>query len=237
MNLLLVSPTFPRLDFLPSTTKLTSPVLPPAAPDTPDYLSPEALRRQLQTLTYFLADDGIFPTSRADLNLSRELTLDYLAEVGSNFVAPKEDLDWQEYIETNYPLVVFSKSYCPYSKKAKVLLQSVKPLEPAFVTEVDLRRTCPLLLTSRPHSIRNSDRLTRAFLSFYLRSSLPAADADTIKYLLTHLTGRSTFPNVILDFKPLGGGDDIELLHAEGGLVKVLKEGGVKFGKVRLGPW
>jgi hypothetical protein len=58
-----------------------------------------------------------------------------------------------------------------------------------------------------------------------------AADADTIKYVLGRLTDRSTFPNVILAFEPLGGGDDVELLHAEGGLARKLREGGVKFGK------
>ncbi|KAG9073778.1 hypothetical protein FRC06_011159, partial [Ceratobasidium sp. 370] len=37
------------------------------------------------------------------------------------------------------PVVVFSKTYCPYSKRAKSLLASMHLEPPAFVVEVDLR--------------------------------------------------------------------------------------------------
>ncbi|KAI8381296.1 thioredoxin-like protein, partial [Radiomyces spectabilis] len=37
------------------------------------------------------------------------------------------------------PLVVFSKTYCPYSKKAKAILDSFTLKEPYKVVEVDLR--------------------------------------------------------------------------------------------------
>lgn len=40
---------------------------------------------------------------------------------------------------------------------------------------------------------------------------------------------------MILAFEPLGGGDDVELLHAEGGLARKLRDGGVKLAKARAG--
>jgi len=91
-------------------------------------------------------------------------------------------------LQTNSPLVVFSKSYCPYSKRAKSLIQTYA-LEPApRVVEVDLRE-----------------------------------DGDLLKVILTRLTKHSTFPNVILRGRSLGGADDLQALH-EGGKLKELFE-------------
>jgi len=52
------------------------------------------------------------------------------------------DEDWPKHVkvlEERYPLVVFSKSYCPFSKKAKLLLESYDLSPPPKVVEVDLR--------------------------------------------------------------------------------------------------
>ena len=40
------------------------------------------------------------------------------------------------------PLVVFSKTTCPYSMRAKALLSSLSLQPPPYVVEVDLRRAC-----------------------------------------------------------------------------------------------
>jgi glutaredoxin len=50
------------------------------------------------------------------------------------------------------------------------------------------------------------------------RRWLVADDGDFIKALLTRLTGRSTFPNVILHGKSIGGSDDISEMHKDGRL-------------------
>ncbi|KAK7005989.1 glutaredoxin domain protein [Favolaschia claudopus] len=58
------------------------------------------------------------------------------------YAAGKEDLDWKERVEelnTRYPVVVFSKSYCPYSKRAKDLLAAYDVSPPPKIIEVDLR--------------------------------------------------------------------------------------------------
>jgi len=92
-----------------------------------------------------------------------------------------------------YPLVVFSKSYCPYSKRAKKLLETYDLLPAPKVIEVDLR-----------------------------------ADSAHIKTLLIRLTHRSTFPNVILHGRSIGGSDELIRLHEEGRLRDMLEKAGVQ---------
>jgi len=46
--------------------------------------------------------------------------------------------------------------------------------------------------------------------------------------VLTRLTGRSTFPNVILRGKSIGGADDIGAMHKEGQLHQVFEKAGLK---------
>lgn len=45
-----------------------------------------------------------------------------------------------------------------------------------------------------------------------------------IQSLLQLLTGRRTVPNVIVDLDPIGGSDDVELLHSEGGLKELFND-------------
>ncbi|KIK98487.1 hypothetical protein PAXRUDRAFT_823847 [Paxillus rubicundulus Ve08.2h10] len=103
---------------------------------------------------------------------------------------------WEDRINRlteQHPLVVFSKSYCPYSKRAKKLLENYKLSPAPTIIEVDLR-----------------------------------ADSSHIKTLLTRLTDRSTFPNVILHGRSLGGSDELVRMHEEGQLGDVLESGGLK---------
>lgn len=53
-------------------------------------------------------------------------------------------------------------------------------------------------------------------------------DGDLLKLALGRLTSHSTFPNVILHGKSLGGADNVQALHDEGHLKPILEEGGVK---------
>jgi hypothetical protein len=55
-----------------------------------------------------------------------------------------------------------------------------------------------------------------------------ADDGDFIKIVLTRLTGRSTFPNVILRGKSIGGGDDITAMHEDGRLRQLFDNAGLK---------
>lgn len=52
-------------------------------------------------------------------------------------------------------------------------------------------------------------------------------DADIIKAHLHRLTGRATFPNVMIQTRSIGGADDVAQLHRDGMLEVLLRTGGV----------
>jgi len=97
------------------------------------------------------------------------------------------------------PLIVFSKTYCSFSRKAKDILARYDLSPPPKIIEVDLRD-----------------------------------DGDFIKAVLTRLTKRATFPNVILRGKSIGGADDISAMHRDGHLRQVFEKAGFKVrGEIR----
>lgn len=55
-----------------------------------------------------------------------------------------------------------------------------------------------------------------------------AEDGDLLKVILGRLTGRATFPNIILHGKTLGGSDDIQALHNGKRLKPVFEGEGVR---------
>ncbi|PNS19950.1 Monothiol glutaredoxin-7 [Sphaceloma murrayae] len=97
------------------------------------------------------------------------------------------------------PIIIFSKSYCPYSMKAKrILLQGYKIVPAPHVEELD------------EHAM--GDRLQTA---------------------LNKMTGRRTVPNVLINGKSIGGGDDIEELDEADKLAKkILSLGGKRIMEV-----
>jgi len=105
------------------------------------------------------------------------------------------DDDWVKHVrelQDNSPLVVFSKSYCPYSKRAKSLIQTYALDPPPRIVEVDLRE-----------------------------------DGDLIKVILTRLTKHSTFPNIILRGRSIGGADDLQASHDAGKLEELFEDNGL----------
>lgn len=92
------------------------------------------------------------------------------------------------------PVIIFSKSWCPYSKKAKLILLEKYSIVPApYVVELD----------QHP-------------LGAGLQSALEKS------------TGRRTVPNVLINGKSIGGGDDVEALDVSGELVNKVKTMGGK---------
>jgi len=56
--------------------------------------------------------------------------------------------NWTQFVETleeKYPVIVFSKTYCPYSKKAKTLLEIYDLVPPPKIVEIDLREDGDLI--------------------------------------------------------------------------------------------
>ncbi|KAL4954590.1 thioredoxin-like protein [Aspergillus filifer] len=87
------------------------------------------------------------------------------------------------------PIIIFSKSYCPFSKKAKAILLGKYSITPApFVVELDQHPLGPRLQS-----------------------------------LLGENTGRHTVPNVLVNGRSIGGGDDIAALDDHDELAARLK--------------
>ncbi|KAL8997234.1 MAG: hypothetical protein Q9169_003427 [Polycauliona sp. 2 TL-2023] len=99
------------------------------------------------------------------------------------------------------PIIIFSKSYCPYSMKAKsILLEKYTIVPTPYVVELDEHRLGP---------------------------GLQAA--------LEKSTGRRTVPNVLINGKSIGGGDDVQKLDLDGDLVgKVKGMGGKRIMEAKL---
>ncbi|KAF2862654.1 glutaredoxin [Piedraia hortae CBS 480.64] len=92
------------------------------------------------------------------------------------------------------PIIIFSKSYCRFSKKAKHVLLDLYNITPApYVVELDKHE---------------------------LGSSLQSA--------LGKSTGRRTVPNVLINGKSIGGGDDVEALHTSDRLISTVSSMGGK---------
>ncbi|KAJ5630670.1 uncharacterized protein N7484_010770 [Penicillium longicatenatum] len=93
------------------------------------------------------------------------------------------------------PIIIFSKSYCPYSMKAKHILLEGYTISPApFVVELD------------KHPI-----------------------GKEIQALLKETTGRGTVPNILVNGKSIGGGDDIAAMDQSDDLATRLREYGGKW--------
>lgn len=91
-------------------------------------------------------------------------------------------------------VIIFSKTYCPYSQKAKhILLDKYSIVPKPHVEELDIN---------------------------HLGARLQSA--------LLKMTGRRTVPNILINGKSVGGGDDIAALDSSDKLVEKIKEMGGK---------
>jgi glutaredoxin 3 len=104
---------------------------------------------------------------------------------------------------------VFSKSYCPYCKASKDLLNS---FDAKFTTvELDKESKCP--------SSSDSDLLIEA--NVFLGGT---GDGSAIQDALQEITGQRTVPNIFINKKHIGGNSDLQAKKNE--LEALLKEAG-----------
>lgn len=95
-----------------------------------------------------------------------------------------------------YPVVVFSKTACPYCRKA------MEALSRAGLSETN-----------------NPDKLLVINLSHY-------SNTQEIQSTLQTMTGRRTVPNVFVGGKSIGGGDETHGFQQSGKLIPMLEEAG-----------
>ena len=115
--------------------------------------------------------------------------------------------------DTIRTVIIFSKSYCPYSKRAKALLLQTYTISPApYVVELDLMTD----LVPKAHDADDDDDTPHTTLGKKLQD------------LLASLTGRRTVPNIMINAQSLGGSDDIAKMDAEGTLEEHIRKMGGK---------
>lgn len=112
------------------------------------------------------------------------------------------------------PMIIFSKSYCPYSKRAKKLLLETYSITPApFVVELDLMTDkVPL-----PKKTNEDDD-----------DPIQLTLGKKVQDLLASLTGRRTVPNIMINAQSLGGSDEITRMDHDGTLIEMIKKMGGK---------
>ncbi|KAI0823374.1 glutaredoxin [Trametes gibbosa] len=156
--------------------------------------------RELDALLHFLA---AHPERRLDEDTGTirveglgSVAVDGTRPVDLRVYAPDGDYEWEAHVRRvseQLPLVVFSKTYCPYSIRAKAVLAEYNLSPPPKIVEVNMR-----------------------------------SDGPQIQAILLRLTGRSTVPNILLKGVPLGGSDDLQRLHEEHRLTKLLEDASIE---------
>ncbi|GAB7348499.1 hypothetical protein MBLNU459_g6903t1 [Dothideomycetes sp. NU459] len=167
----------------------------------------ESVKEDVKDSVHGLVDGDKSVAGRKMMKGEKGLKDDGVAKVGNTGAKPTpeaestSETDEEHAIEVELnsilkksPIIIFSKSYCPYSKKAKDIILSMYNIVPApYVEELDQHPLGP---------------------------GLQAA--------LQKSTGRRTVPNVLINGKSIGGGDDVANLHAEDKLIDMIKSMGGK---------
>lgn len=90
-------------------------------------------------------------------------------------------------------MVVFAKSYCPYCKATKSLLDEVRKFADFVPFVLDLDRMAEM-------------------------------DGPSIQMELLEMTGQRTVPNIFINGEHVGGNSDLQHLHNEGMLDRLLRK-------------
>ena len=111
------------------------------------------------------------------------------------------------------PIIIFSKSYCPFSKKAKVSIVHETSEITRRLTNIAQHILLDLYDISPPPYVVELDEHE---LGPELQSTLE------------RMTGRRTVPNVLINGKSIGGGDDVQALDEEDKLASTISSMGGK---------
>ena len=123
-------------------------------------------------------------------------------------IIPPEETEAEHEVETELnlilkksPIIIFSKSYCPHSARAKrILLEKYNIVPAPYVEELDLH----------PIGSRLQEKLSKT-------------------------TGRRTVPNVLINGKSIGGGDEVAQLDSTGVLEEKVRDmGGRRIMEVKV---
>ena len=111
------------------------------------------------------------------------------------------------------PIIIFSKSFCPHSKKAKrILLEKYDIVPKPYVVELD--KMMEKIPKYKGANVEDEDETVLL--------------GKKVQDLLYTLTGRRTVPNIMISAQSMGGGDEVGNLDLEGGLEERIKKMGGK---------
>ena len=111
----------------------------------------------------------------------------------------------------HHSIVIFSKTYCPHSRRAKTLLLETYDILPKpYIVELDA-------LTEPAGAAADTQNNEGE------PSSIIPSMGKALQDLLAQRTGRRTVPNILVLGMSIGGADEIVKLHEEGGLADKLR--------------
>jgi len=144
---------------------------------------------------------GFWDSGRGKAKDDEDKNLDNVGESGEN----ENDIDKDNENENEtsvykevqdiidkHKIVIFSKTYCPYSRRAKHILSQYSISPRPYIMEVDLE--------DKPNEIKS---------------------------FLKNISSRSTFPNIFVSGRSIGGSDELVNMHVDGSLKEFLKKAGV----------
>ncbi|KAL9108876.1 MAG: hypothetical protein Q9227_006407 [Pyrenula ochraceoflavens] len=102
------------------------------------------------------------------------------------------------------PIIIFSKTTCPFSRKAKqILLEKYNIIPAPYVVEIDQETDKKPASNDDPEAPTLGQRLQAT---------------------LAKMSGRKTVPNILISGRSIGGGDEVEQLDKEGKLEKKIRD-------------
>ncbi len=112
----------------------------------------------------------------------------------------------------HHSIVIFSKTYCPHSRRAKSLLLETYDIVPKpYVVELD---------TWTEPAQKESGQVQEGGEA--VEENIPTM-GKALQDLLAQRTGRRTVPNILVLGMSIGGADELVKLHEEGSLASKLK--------------
>jgi glutaredoxin len=114
------------------------------------------------------------------------------------------------------PMIIFSKSYCPHSKRAKQLLLHMYDIKPEpYVVELDqMTQVVPSAPATGDEDEHHEHDVTLG---------------RKMQDVLASMTSRKTVPNIMVNMQSIGGASEVVAMSHEGTLIdKIKKLGGSK---------
>ena len=183
-----------------ATVSESNPRLPPDPPSPPTQPQDENQKKLAADKPKYVKDTTTSATSLSPKSTTQP-DPPYLAQVRAAL----------DEIVHHHSIVIFSKTYCPHSRRAKsLLLESYDIVPKPYVVEVD---------TWTEPARKGGGEVKDGTVGEENAPTMGRALQD----LLAQRTGRKTVPNILVLGMSIGGADEVVKLHEEGSLAGKLK--------------